>query len=240
MARLLSRPLGLKTTSIEFLTGPTAFNAGSTETAGGFVQTSSSGRGLWRMRFSFPPLQGTLSRRYRGWVAALHGGANATRWTFFDPDRMSFQEAGVQVTSAAMAGGVNWSNGQPWSNGQKWQVGLPLVEVAASVAKDATIITLGTAFWGHRLGYGDMIGFVPLHFGAYMVTETIDLGRYRVWPPLRKAVPAGAYATLEPTLALRLESEAAAPVSRGLIAADNLTATFVEVPDEYVPTWFGD
>lgn len=236
--RLISPPVGLGLTSIEPLSGPRAVSAGATQSIGNFVQTFGSPFGLWRFRFSFPAMHKSLFRRYRGWITALHGGANATRWSFFDPDMISFQEAGVEASNFEIATGKPWSNGQPWSNGENWKTSRPNVAIASAAARDATVVSLAFQWWGHRLGVGDYLGFFPFHFGMYEITEVVAPGQYRIWPPLRKAIGTSDFATLSPVLALRLESEDAATAGRGLVVADDLTATFVETFDYDVRQWF--
>ncbi|MCG7508867.1 hypothetical protein [Mesorhizobium retamae] len=240
MARLLSPPVGLGTTSIEPLSGPRSVGGGTTTSVSNYQQTVASPFGLWRWRLSFPAMQGSLFRRYRGWISALHGGANATRWTFFDPDCMTFQEAGVNASQFEIATGKPWSNGQPWANKENWQSSRPVVSVASAASLNATIISLANQWWGHRLGVGDYVGFFPFHFGMYEITEVIEPGRYRIWPPLDKAIAATDFATLSPTLALRLESEEAASAGRGLVAAESLSATLVQVKDYDVRDYFAD
>lgn len=244
MARLLSPPVDLPVVSVEPLSGPRAVNAGVSTTVGNFVQTVSSPFALWRWQVSFAAMHQALFRRYRGWVTALHGGANATRWDFWDPDMMSPRETGIDVSPRARWTDTgheqNWSNGLPWSNGQGWQMTPPTVSVAASAAKDDTVISLGSTFWGHGLDVGDYLGFFPFHLGLYLVTEVIDPGTYRIWPPLRKAITPDDFATLRPTLAMRLESEEAASAGRGLVVAEGLSVTLVEVLDYDVRDYFAD
>lgn len=236
--RLISPPVGLGVTSIEPLSGPRAVSSGATQSIGTFVQTFASPFSLWRFRFSFPAMHNSLFRRYRGWVTALHGGANATRWHFFDPDMMTFQEAGVDASNFEIATGQPWSNGEPWSNGQNWQTSRPNVAVAAPAALEATQISLADSFWGHTLAIGDQIGFFPFHFGMYEVTEVIAPGTYRIWPDLRKAITTSDFATLSPTLAMRLESEDAASAGRGLVVAEGNSVTLVETLDYDVRDYF--
>jgi len=235
MARLVNWPLGLRANAREPLSGPRAVGGASTQSIGGFVQTSGAPFGLWRWRFSFPPLRGQMFRRYRGWVTSLHGGANATRVPFCDWDGLSARQAGID---ADRYGSEPWSNGMPWSNGQGWRTTPPTVPIAAPAAQDATIISLGSAFWGHGLDIGDLLGFFPFHFGLYMVTEVVDPGTYRVWPPLRNAITTDDYATLRPTLAMRLESEDAANAPRGAAFAEGLSVTMIETLDYDVRDYF--
>lgn len=248
MARLVSPPSGLLLTSMEPLSGPRAVGAGGTQSIGGFVQMTSSPFGLWRWRFSMSSMRGQIARRYRGWITALHGGANATRWDFFDPDMMSPHDAGVDVSETREwfgIGGQLWSNGMPWSNGQGWESTPPTVAVAGEAERGDSVVVLGDEFWGRRLDVGDLMGFFPLHLGMYMITETLSggnysTGTYRVWPPLRKAITPSDFATLRPTLAMRLESEEAATAPRDASFIAGASVTMVEVLDHDVRGYFAD
>jgi hypothetical protein len=240
MARLISWPDGLKANDREPLSGPRTVGAGGTQAVSGFVQTSGAAFGMWRWRFQFPPIRGQLFRRYRGWVTALHGGANATRVPWRDWDQMSFADRGIIASPAKWKAGQPWNNGQPWSNGLNWKPASPLVAVAAAAPLDGTEIQLGSTFWGHRLDVGDVLGFAPFHLGWYMVTRRIEAGRYTVWPPLRKALTTDDLATLDPVMAMRLESEDAANAHRGAAFADGLSVTLIEVLDYDVRDYFTD
>lgn len=235
-ARLLSFPIGLPITKIEPLSGPRTVQSGSTQSVGGFVQTVASPFGMLKFRMNFGPMRGVEARRYRGWITALHGGANATRVPWLDGDNLSDAEAGI-------VGGMSpkqWSNGMPWSNGQYWSGSYPIVPIAQQSAIGDTVIHLQDEFWGASLGYGDQIGFTPFHFGLYMVTEVIDAGIYRIWPPLRKALTTDDFATLRPVLAMRLESEDSASAARGPAFIDNASVTLVEVLDYDVRDYWTD
>lgn len=245
MGRLLSWPHGLAIVERSPLTGPRTVGAASTESITGFVQTSASAFGAWRWQFTVRPMRGVLFRRYRGMVTALHGGANAVRVPFCDPDRISWEEAGVEATYAELHNGVPWSNGLPWSNGENWSVGLPTEEVAVAAALGDSFVTLSGAYWGHALGVGDWLGFD--HFGLYVITEVVAqntgspaTSEYRIWPPLRRALTISSYATLEPVMAMRLEGEAAATATRGRVMAEGNTLTMVEVEDEIVRAYFAE
>jgi hypothetical protein len=240
MARLVSWPVGLKAKAREPLAGPRAVSGGSTTSIGNFTQTVASPFGLWRWRFSFPPMRGQKARRYRGWITSLHGGANATRVPFCDWDGLSFAQRGIVTTSDAWRQGSPWSNGMQWANGENWKSSSPNVAVAAAAALDATTVKLSNVFWGHGLDIGDQFGFFPFHFGLYMVTERIAPGEYRIWPPLRKAVSAGDFATLSPVLAMRLESEEAATANRDAAFISNAQVTLVETLDYDVRDYFAD
>lgn len=243
MARLLSVPNGLGIVSMEPLSGPRAVGAGGSQSVSGFVQTSAAAFGLWRWQFSFHAMRESEFRRYRGWVTALHGGANATRWDFFDPDQMRPAETGYDIPDFVRwdnIAGRDWSNGEPWANGEPWKATPPLVPVAAATGREGTVIRLGSQFWGRVLDIGDYIGFAPFHFGLYTITEVISPGEYRIWPPLRKSVTAGDFATLRPALAMRLESEDSASAGRGLVTADSVTVTLVECLDYDVREYWTD
>lgn len=236
--RLISPPVGMKLVSMQPLSGPRTVGSARTEAIGNFVQTSSSPFALWRYQFTFHIMKDAEYRRHRGWIAALHGGANATRWPFYDPDRMTLAETGNNATTLQVINGVPWSNGQPWSNGENWGVSPPRVAVAAAAALGASEIFLADENWGHGLDVGDEIGINPLHFGKYMVTERKAPGQYRIWPPLRKAITTADLATLEPVLAMRMEGEEAATLDRGLVVAEGVSITLVEVPDYDVRDYF--
>lgn len=240
MARLVSWPVGLRANAREPLSGPRTIGAAQTQSVGGYVQTVASPFGLWRWRFSFPPIRGQAYRRYRGWITSLHGGANATRVPWCDWDQMTFAQRGIVATSAEWRAGQPWSNGLPWANGQNWGSGNPIVAIAGAAAKDTTEIRLASTFWGHNLDIGDVLGFAPNYFGWHMVTQRIEAGRYRIWPPLDKAITTSDFATLNPVMAARLESEDAANAPRGAAFADGLSITLVQVKDYDVRDYFED
>lgn len=177
------------------------------------------------------------------WLTALHGGANATRWTFSDPDMMAPHEMGVDASPCQTwndMAGQPWDNGMPWSNSELWGATPPQVPVVATTERDGTVISLADEFWGHLLSYGDYLGFFPFYLGMHIVTEVFEPGRYRIWPPLRKELTVDDFATLRPTLAMRLESEDAASASRGPVMAEGLSVTMVEVLDYDVRDYFAD
>ncbi|NOV15871.1 hypothetical protein E5S70_07190 [Ensifer adhaerens] len=233
-------PVGLAPRAMAPLSGPRAVGGASSTTTGSFNQTVASPFGSWRWQFTFPVSKDAKFRRYRGWVTALHAGANATRVPFGDPDMMTLLEAGISASPAQERLGMPWGNDEPWSNGQNWAVTAPNVGLAAVAEIDTTIIRLQDSFWGHRLQPGDYLGFFPLHFGLYTVTEERGSGEYRIWPPLRKALTTGDFATLYPVLAMRLESEDAASAVRGVAYAEEATVTLVEVFDYDARDYFTD
>ncbi|OMQ44924.1 hypothetical protein [Ensifer sp. 1H6] len=240
MARLISMPGGLAPRAMAPLSGPRAVGASSNTSTGNFSQTVASPFGAWRWQFTFPVSKDAKFRRYRGWVTALHAGANATRVPFGDPDMMTLLEAGLSASPSQERFGMPWGNGEPWSNGQNWELTAPNVKLAAPAEFDDSIIRLQDMAWGHRLGMGDYLGFFPLHFGLYTVTEERGDGEYRIWPPLRKALTVDDFATLYPVMAMRLESEDAASATRGVGYADEATVTLVEVFDYDVRDYFAD
>ena len=239
MARLLSWPF-IKFMSWEPLTGPRSVGSTSNESVSGFVQTASSVFGAWRWQFSVQPMKGKLFRAYRGMVVALNGGANAIRVPFCDPDGLSKADAGINLTQSQKINGITWSNGQSWSNGKNWHPSRPVVGVTSSADEGDTLITLNDEFWGHQLLGGEWIGFFPFHFGVYVITQVLGDGEYRVWPPLRKAIDTDSSATLNPVMAMRLESESAGTAKRGNVWADSNTLTMVEVQDPDVRDYFDD
>jgi hypothetical protein len=241
MGRLVDWPLGLGVASMEPLSGPRAVGAATTTSIGSFTQTTASPFGIWRWQFSFPPMYRAKFRRYRGWITSLHGGANATRVPFFDPDKMAPAEIGLAAPIGWTLGqGAPWYNGQPWFNGHDWSFTPPTVPVAAAASARDTTVHVADEFWGHSLDVGDYLGFLPFHLGLYIVTEVFEPGHYRIWPPLRRAIAADDFATLEPNLAMRLEGEQAATAGRGLSASEGAVVTLVEVEDADVRDYFVD
>lgn len=234
MARLLSWPLGLGITNFELLRGPQAVGAGASQSLNGSEQSFASPFGAVQFRVTFVPMQGKLERAHRGWIVGLHGGANATRFSVVDGALRRPDETGISGPFE----GQPWSNGQPWSSGQVWKPSYPPVPMAGAVALGGTVVALSADFWGHDLGVGEYIGFSPLYLGMHIVTEVLTAGRYRVWPPLRKAITIGDYCTLTPTLAVKLAGGTAATLGRHAQAAQDLTAEFVEVFDYDVKQFF--
>lgn len=237
MGRIISWPVGIGITHREPLAGPRAAGAASTEGLTGWVQTTASAYGAWRWSFALPPLRGTAFRRWRGTVAALHGGANLLAVQFADPDMMSYAEAGVVASAVEIAAGRPWSFGGPWAGGGMWRVSRPLVRVAVAAEAGETIVRLSGDFWGGDLDIGDEFGFVGV-FALHEVTQRISAGVYRVWPPLRAAVTPNTYATLKPIMAVKLEGETSAPLPRGVSHAEGLAVTAVEVQHDTVVEYF--
>jgi hypothetical protein len=222
------------------LSGPETIGATDTTSIGNVTQTVASPFGARFLQLSFPPMRGAKARRARGLVTALHKGANAVRVSVCDWDGMSFADAGMQISEQQKQNGLSWSNGMPWSSGENWRATKPNVAVAASAAKDATLISLNSAFWGHSLGMGDWIGFFPFHFGLYEITEDLGDGQYRICPPLRKAITTADFATLYPVMAMRLLSSNLPDADRGPAFLEGLTMSLFEVFDYDARDYFAD
>ena len=227
MPRLLPWPNGLKFLSREPLSGPRTVGAGSSESLTGYVQTFAAPFGLWKWQFTFPNMAGKGWVRWRGTVTALHGGANGIIVPWYDPDGLTLAEAGNKASPAQQVYGLPWSNGRPWSSGQGWGPSRPMVPVARSSDKGNNVVPLATTGWGASLTIGMVIGFIPRHFGWYVITEVISPGVYRVWPPLRKAIGPEDYATLNPSIAMRMVGETGATLGRGRSFAQTPTVTLV-------------
>lgn len=240
MARLLSWPHGLRWNRWKPLNGPQSIGAGAGTTIGDVTQTVASPFGARYLQLSFPPIRGKLARRARGLVTALHMGANAVRVPICDFDGISLANAGVSASDQQKHNGIPWSNGMPWSNKRNWKLTKPNVPVMSDAARDSSIVDLGSVFWGHELGMGDWIGFLPFHFGLYEITEVVDEGRYRIWPPLRKAITVDDFATLYPVMAMRPLSNNMPDADRGPAFLEGLTMSLFEVFDYDVRDYFTD
>ncbi|MGG7518844.1 hypothetical protein ACQ3G6_13245 [Allorhizobium undicola] len=237
MARLLDWPVGVGIRAWEPLAGPPTIGAGSTTSVGNFMQTFASPYGGWAYQFTLPACKDQAARRLRGWITAMHGGANATRVPWYDADVMSLEDAGAKYTPLQIRDGMPWGNDQPWANDRNWAAQYPLVPVAEASALGSTFVKLGSAFWGHVLDMGDEFGFNG-HFGKYMVIEVIEPGWYRIWPQLRRAVTADDVATLEPVMAMRMMGADAASLSRDTGYMPETVISLYEVEDYYVRDYF--
>lgn len=234
MARLLTwNDPGV--TSIEVMNAPITVGSGVSSSMSGFDQTFEGVGDTIVMKFTVTSKRGQAARRERGTFTGLHGGANALRVGFYDPDRMTFGEAGGSGEFV----GQSWSNGEPWSNGQLWQPSYPRVSVAEAAAVDAGVIRLADEFWGHSLGLGDWIGFTPLHFGMYQITEVIEEGRYRIWPRLRVALTTDTLCLLDDlVLVMRPLGREAITSRRDLAFTEDTSILLTEVVDLYVRQYF--
>lgn len=225
---IISPPLDMELVGWEPLSGPRSIKAGQNEAIGGYVQGFSSPFGTFRIRLLYAPQEGQEARQFRGWVADLMGGANITRLPFLDPDRMTFEECGMFNVAPQ-----TWSNGQPWSNGLSWGPSRPPVRVAATASRQGTVIELEEEFWGHRLGWGSFVGFFPFYFGMHQVRRVIAPGRYLLWPWLHKDIEAGDYCTLDPVMAMTIESEESVTLYRGGTHMEG-TAIILRQVEDYI------
>ncbi|MBZ0164562.1 MAG: hypothetical protein K8H74_17850 [Notoacmeibacter sp.] len=230
-ARLLNWPVGVEWANYAILEGPRTIGAGGGFSFAGLAQTVRSPFGLWRVRITLPEMRGAEARRVRGWITAQHGGANATRVPWQEPEIMTRAEAGASGPLVQ-----TWSNGEYWSNGLGWSARYPTETAGAAAAKGDTSVVLGSDHWGQSLDDGDRFGFFPFHLAVYEVTEVLAAGQYRIWPPLRKAVAATDGATMRPTMAMKLLTEPKLPYNRNLMPEIDLD--FLEVKDEIVRAWF--
>lgn len=240
MPRLVQMPIGLKVTSRAPLTGPRTASGNVTESLTGFAQTVASPFGLWRWQFTLTAMHKDMARRYRGFVTALHGGANAFRVTMGDPDMMSWRDSGVNINEndPRIRRGVPFSNGAFWSNGTGWQISRPTVQIAAAAARYDSIVSLANEYWRGNLNVGDQIGFAPFYFGLHVVTEVFGDGTFRIWPPLRGALTTANWATLYPVMVMRLESESSATIARGVSTMEAPTIVMTEVEDADVRLFY--
>ena len=231
MARLLNDP-GLGIIQQSFLSGPRTVGSGQSSTIGNFTQTFSSPYGLWSFECGFQPLHRQEGRRLKGWATALHGGANASRWEFRDPDIPQPSELGITTTMKA------WGNGENWSNGCAWASGLPPVRVSSDASDGGTVVALTGEHWGDSLYEGTFIGFFPFHLGIYAITEYLGYGEYRIWPPLRKSISSEDYATLTPTMAVRVVSQDGIEIPRDGYLTQGAKSMLLEVLDYDVRDYF--
>ncbi|KKX28225.1 hypothetical protein FDR95_12170 [Rhizobiaceae bacterium LC148] len=239
MGRLLNWPNGLGVRTRRPLSGPRSVGGTSPQDSiGGRSQSVASPFGAWKYEFVLPVAEGRLYRRIEGLITALHGGANAVRVPWPAPDALTLNEAGAKYAYVQERDGMPWDNVMPWANQRNWSASPPNVPVAANASVGATIIRLTADFWGYDLDMGDEIGFFPLHFGKYMITEARGSGEYRIWPPLRKAITTDDFATLKPVLAMKLDGEQAAELSRGVGYGEETTLILSEVFDYDVRDYF--
>lgn len=244
MARLLTWNDALGLTALEVVNGPNVRNSGSNTAQDGSEQVYGGVGGVWTFRLGLSLKQGRGARHQRGLLDALDGGVNAMRFTVYDRDMMSPADAGIVGASSCDwhgIGGQNWSNGMPWSNGMGWKTTAPTVQVVADAAANTGIIRLEDKFWGHKLGFGDQIGFFPFHFGMYRIVEVLEPGVYRVKYRLRKALQPGDYATLHPVIVLRPTSKDAANAPGQVPGyTDGGSILLTEVIDPFVRSSFAD
>ncbi|MDJ1465653.1 hypothetical protein [Nitratireductor sp. GZWM139] len=235
MYRLVDFPEPIRLTKVTWTSGPNARNSGTTTASDGAEQTRSGIGDVVSFRLDFTLKMGREARRERGFLTSLMEGVNAARFKFIDGDMLTPQEAGIVGPFVSQP----WSNGEPWSNGKGWKPSYPIVPMAAASAYDASVVTLSDAFWGHQLGIGDYLGFMPFHFGLYMITQVIAPGQYRIWPRLRKALTTDDFATLHPTLVMKTVPGGTS-MARGVVHTDGQGVQLSEIIDPYVRQYFTD
>lgn len=232
--KIIDWPVGIQYGSITWTQGPVV--KAPSESVTSRFQTVESPNGLVGFDLTLQPMNERTARIYRGLISFLHGGANAVRFTFFDPDRPTFGELGYAESEALGTYHADtWDDGQTWAEGNYWEAGLPLATLTASSAKGTTSVTIDLSEWNDELYAGTIIGF-PLHFGLYTV-KYVNGNVATIWPPLRAAVASGEYVTLEPVIACRLSSSDGGRFSRGSSHIQDATISLVEVPDEIVNTY---
>lgn len=226
MSRLIDWPRDLKWTQERILSGPRTIGAATTTSVNGFNQNSQSPFGTWVIQLDLPPLNDVAFRKYRGWVAAMHGGANFTRFTIADFfGALSKNPDGTpRDRSALFQDGFGFGE-----KNQSFQYPTAIVPVAVNASKGDNIIQIAETEWQPLLCEGDYIGFTPFHFGMYLITEVLGGGIYRVTFPLREDITTDSHATLWPTLAMRLQAEDSAPVQREAVIASGISVTMIEV-----------
>lgn len=223
MPRVISYPT--KMSKLKLLEAEAA--SGSNTLGDGREQTFSGATFALKFEMEFPPSSGASSRKERSWLRALLNGANATRWQYSDGQRPTQAELGVDGETA-------WTSTDGWEDGVSWgSDDYGFVNVAAASAIRTTIITLADEGWGRALVGGEVIGFVPSHYGAYEITEVRGNGEYRISPPLRKALTTDDYATMRPVMLLRPVPNTVSYGTFNPAYVSERKAQFVEVFDEY-------
>lgn len=235
MPRLLSWNAPVQMSRVTWLDGPAVISATGGSTVGGFHQVVTGVGDLVSFRLALGPKEGMLARRERGVLTALHNGANAARLTFHDGDGLSPKEAGIVGDFV----GQPWSNGMPWSNGKLWRPGYPVVKLAADAQRDDSVVKISDSFWGHHLGMGDFLSFMPFYFGMHIVIQVIKPGQYRLWPRLRKAFTTADCATLSPVMAVRVRP-GSVTLSRAANQTEGQSVDLIEVPDYDVRDYYLD
>lgn len=232
-ARLLSWPNGLKITDFTRISGPVSSGSSNNITLSGASQHISAVKSPLVFSVTLPPQQGMASRRINGLITSMRMGVNALRF----PWNVTNEMPHPNDLSLSAFQQLNWSNGLPWSNGKGWQGSYPTETVTTDAAIDTSIIELGSSSWGDKLGIGDYVGFRS-HFCVYEITETFYLepNKYRVWPPLRKAITTDDVATLEPTMVVRSIGDSQRTKTPAVWEPQTLT--FVEVNEPDVRTYY--
>ena len=232
MGRLLTWPDKVGVTSVEFTDGPMTRTSGRSTALDGTEQTFEGVGGVVAFSVELAATRGQEARYERGLLLALRTGANAARMRLIDGDRRTRTEAKVSARDR-----VTWAKGVRWHGGVRWRTGYPEGVVNGQHSKGQGLVNLRNDAWGRDLTLGEAIGFSPLHFGAYFVTEVMGGGWVRVWPPLRKGLKGGDRVTLEPVLVMRATPGAFA-FARGPVTTNAARVELVEMLDEHVRTFF--
>lgn len=238
MPRLLDWPVGIGMTLVEPQAGPRSQGATGNERADAAIQTSASAFSLRMWKFAIRPLHKVGYRRFEGFITALHASSNAVRLQIPAPDNLTLEEAGLVADFQSLAAQMKSTSNYGLAGLSGCNYGYPVVPVASDASKGDVFIRLASDFWGATLGIGDRIGFNPLHFGSYSITEVFSDGLYRIWPSLEKNITTDDVATLTPVIATRLTSDSAATFQRTPSAAENITLTMVEVPQSTLDAYY--
>ena len=232
--RLVQHPVSLTWTDLVPTAGPQVLGGSSTLT--GYAQAVLSPYGLVGFDVTYPVREAVAARALNGLVADLEGGANVLLFPYRDvaaePDRGEFG------LSAGPWPDLPWGNGLAWGNGQNWRSAPPGTVTLVAAALDASEVTLSLSPWPWAAAglRGTVIGFVG-HFGAYTVQSCRVAGAAavcRIWPALRRAVPAGTIVTLRPVVGMRLASAEGGRFRDARRYRADLTLSLVEVPDDVV------
>lgn len=226
-------PKGLRWESFRATRGPQVIGVSSSLTED--IQTVMSPHGLVGFELGFPPLRSAEALAFQGLLTAFAGGADAVRFTFCNPARMSNDRIGFELTETERQSGWPWADGRSWADGRNWRRAPPMAMLAADAAEGAVELVLDVARWGGHCDRGTVFGLVG-QFGLYTVqvaTVSEALATVRIWPALRAAAPAGTLATLRPTLAVRLAPGGGSPLT---VAAsmEGAALSLVEVPDPVI------
>lgn len=230
MPRLIPFPAGVRVTSRTVLAGPRTISAAFNEGMTGYVQTVQSLAGLWRLQFTFTPMFGAEAIAYRGFITALHGGANATRISIRDPD-LTYASMAANTDGAHPKRGRSFSNGFWFTNGYGTKPAFDFVYLAQNQVKGDTTVVLANTGWANSVIPGHRFGFSPFYFGMHEVTEILSPRTFRIWPPLRSNLYTSNYAHLEPVMVMRPDPTQFAPPGRGISATEPATLTLTEVED---------
>lgn len=233
--RMVDFPVGLPIRTQRPLGGPGVLGQTQSETEKTQVVTSPFGD-LIRWEVTCPPMKGRQARAFKTLAAAANSGANCFRMELCDFDEPGFDELGLDISTAPYVK-VPLSNGEALSNGELLTLGKPLADIVAASAKNSGTVTIDASAWGGVLP--TWFGIVG-HFAAYFITGAVfngDIATCRVWPPVRRAITTGDFATMRPVVAMQVIGEGGAPWSRQIEVQDGMQISMQEVLDEIVRTY---